>query len=255
MTLHVSNLDQCVVLTLDRQQAMNALDMATLQALEQALDEIEVGKARALLVTGAGAKAFCGGADLKTLRDAPLEERLRFIQAGQAVLTRLERFRLPSIAVINGMALGGGLELALACTFRVAVAGARFALPEIRLGLIPGFGGTQRLPRLIGAAPAMEMITSGRMVESEEAKHLGLIDSILEGDPLQAGAQFAQRFSQHSLRALALARDAVRRAGDLPMQEGLAAEADLIALAFASHDANEGIAAFIDKRPPRFTDK
>src|SRR5947208_148635 len=169
---------------------------------------------------------------------------------GQSVLAKLDQLPMPSIALINGYAFGGGLELALACTFRLAARSARLGLPEIKLGLIPGYGGTQRLPRLIGEARALEMILTGRTVEAEEAERIGLVNRIVEGDLLETGTSFAREMTGYSLPALQLARDAVHRGLAFPLKGGLEIEADLSTLAFQTGDAVEGMMAFLEKRKP-----
>lgn len=173
---------------------------------------------------------------------------------GQAIFTKLDTLPIPSIALINGYAFGGGLELALACTFRLTVRNARLGLPEIKLGLIPGYGGTQRLPRLIGEARALEMILTGRAVDAEEAERIGLVNRIIGGDLLEAGASFAREMTGYSLPALRLARDAIHRGLAFPLKDGLEIEADLNTLAFQTADAVEGMLAFLEKRKPVFRD-
>ena len=171
------------------------------------------------------------------------------------MFSRLTALPMPSVAVINGYAFGGGLELAMACTFRLATANARMGLPEIKLGLIPGYGGTQRLPRLIGEARALEMIMTGRAVKPDEAERIGLINRIVEGDPIEQALAFSREFTGYSLPALGFARSAVLRASDLPIAEGVKIEADLSTLAFRMNDAEEGMAAFEEKRKPEFRDE
>lgn len=254
MSVQLRRQDEFAVITLDRQEALNALSSAVLRELAQAFDQVAGGDARALIVTGAGTKAFCAGADIKELVGRSLSEQRRDAAYGQAVLARLDDLPMPSVAAINGYAFGGGLELALACTFRVAVPSAKMGLPEIKLGLIPGYGGTQRLPRAVGEARALEMILCGRTVEAEEALRIGLVHRIAEGDPVQAAIAFARGFSGYGLPALRLARDAVKRALELPLHEGLMIEADLNTLAFQTKDAVEGMSAFMEKRKPQFKD-
>ena len=254
MSVHLTRQDEFAVITLDRQEALNALSSAVLRELAQAFDQIADSDARALIVTGAGAKAFCAGADIKELVGRNLTEQRRDAAFGQAVLARLDSLPMPSIAAINGYAFGGGLELALACTFRVAVPTAKMGLPEIKLGLIPGYGGTQRLPRAVGEARALEIILSGRTVEAEEALRIGLVHRVAGGDPVQAAIAFAREFSGYGLPALRLARDAVKRALEVPLHQGLAIEADLNTLAFQTQDAVEGMNAFMEKRKPGFKD-
>ena len=169
-------------------------------------------------------------------------------------MAKLDRLAVSSVAVINGYAFGGGLELATACTFRLATANAKMGLPEIKLGLIPGYGGTQRLPRLVGEARALEIIMTGRTVEAEEAARIGLVNRLIDGDPLAAAVAFAREFSGFSLPVLGFAREAVTRALDLPLPEGLKVEADLSTLAFQTDDSIEGTTAFLEKRRPEFKD-
>jgi len=162
---------------------------------------------------------------------------------------------MPSIALINGYAFGGGLELALACTLRLATRTAKLGLPEIKLGLIPGYGGTQRLPRLIGEARALEIILTGRTVEAEEAERVGLVNRVVDGDLIDAGKSFAREMTCYSLPALGFARDAVHRGLSTSRKECLAIEADLNTLAFQTADATEGMTAFLEKRKPVFRDR
>jgi enoyl-CoA hydratase len=160
-----------------------------------------------------------------------------------------------SIAAINGFAFGGGLELALACTFRLATTNAKLGLPEIKLGLIPGYGGTQRLPRLVGEARALEIIMTGRAVAGEEAARIGLVNRLVDGNLLDAAIAFAREFTIYSLPVLGFAREAVTRALDNPISEGLRIEADLSTLAYNTRDAEEGMSAFSDKRKANFADE
>jgi enoyl-CoA hydratase len=234
---------------------MTALSFAILRRLGQMFDEVAAGDARALIVTGAGPKAFCAGADIAELRGRDLIAQKRGAELGQSVFARLDALPMPSIAVINGYAFGGGLELALACSIRLCTPNARMGLPEVKLGLIPGYGGTQRLPRVVGPARALEIILTGRNVDAEEALRIGLATAIVQGDPVEAGLACAARFSTHSLPVMALARAAVARAATLPLAEGLAAEAELSTLAYRLADAEEGMAAFVEKRKPAFRDR
>ncbi len=243
------------LVTLDRPEALNALSFAILRRLGEVFDEVAASDARALVVTGAGERAFCAGADIPELRGRALMAQKRGAELGQAVFAKLDALPMPSVAVIHGFAFGGGLELALACTFRLATPAARMGLPEIKLGLIPGYGGTQRLPRVVGEARAMEMILSGRTLRAEEAERWGLVNRIVEGEPAEAGCVFAAEFTGYGLPALGFARAAVARALDLPLHEGLKAEAELSTLAFRTEDAEEGMAAFAEKRKPNFRDR
>jgi enoyl-CoA hydratase len=254
MAIHMSRIDELALITLDRPEALNALSFALLDDLSRQLDSIASGDTRALLVTGAGDRAFSAGADIKELMGRTLVEQRAGAALGQAVLAKLDQLPMPSIALINGYAFGGGLELALACTFRLAAPSAKLGFPEIKLGLIPGYGGTQRLPRLVGEARATELILTGRTVEAAEAERIGMINHIVEGDLIEAGQAFAREMTGFSLPVLCLARDAIRRAQDLPLYDGLKIEADLSTLAFQTRDAVEGMTAFIEKRKAVFRD-
>lgn len=254
MTVELSYRDDCAILTLNRPAALNALSFAIIGAIGEAIDAAGRSQARALIVTGAGTKAFCAGADIKELGGRDLMAQKRGAELGQAVFAKLDTLPIASIAAINGYAFGGGLELALACTFRLATANARMGFPEIKLGLIPGYGGTQRLPRVVGEARALDMIMTGRTVDAAEAERIGLVSRITEGDAVEAALALARTFTVYGLPALAFARAAVQRALTVPLAEGLKIEADLSTLAFRTADAEEGIAAFAAKRPARFRD-
>lgn len=255
MPVELSRRGACAVLTLNRPEALNALSFAILGEIGEAIDAVAgMRDVRALLIAGAGEKAFCAGADIKELRGRDLVAQKRGAELGQAVFARLDRLPVASVALVNGYAFGGGCELALASTFRLATAQAAFGLPEVKLGLIPGYGGTQRLPRLVGEGRALEMILTGRTVKAEEAERIGLINMLVEGDLLEAGLAFAERFTRYSLPVLDLARRAVQRAGDLPLSQGLETEAELSTLAYGLRDAEEGMAAFDEKRKAEFTD-
>ncbi|MBV8779494.1 MAG: enoyl-CoA hydratase/isomerase family protein [Alphaproteobacteria bacterium] len=255
MTVHLARTDEFALLTLDRPEALNALNCATLRELDSRLDEVAAGQARALFVTGAGDRAFCAGADIKELMGRSMIAHRRGIAEGQRVISRFATLPVPSVALINGYAFGGGLELAMACNFRLALRTARLGLPEIKLGVIPGYGGTQRLARLVGEARALDIVMTGRTVRAGEAERIGLVHRLVDDDLLDAGKVFAREMTRYGLPALALARDAVARALDHPLDDGLKLEADLNTLAFQTEDATEGLTAFIEKRKPAFRDK
>jgi enoyl-CoA hydratase len=260
MVVQLTRRDEAAVIILNRPEALNALSFAILDELAVAFDEVAASDARVLLITGAGDKAFCAGADIKELRNRDLIAQKRDAVKGQTVFCKLTTLPMPSVAVINGYAFGGGLELAMACTFRLATVNARLGLPEIKLGLIPGYGGTQRLPRLIGEARALEMIMTGRSVKADEAERIGLINrvietGVIESDVIEQALTFSREFTCYSLPALGFARAAVTRALDMSLEEGLRTEADLSTLAFRMQDAEEGMAAFEEKRKPEFRDE
>jgi enoyl-CoA hydratase len=252
MAIHLSHHDEIALITLDRPEALNALSFGQLHDLNRILDSIADSAARALLVTGAGDRAFSAGADIKELMGRTLVEQRAGALLGQSVLAKLDQLSMPSVALINGYAFGGGLELALA--FRLALPSAKLGFPEIKLGLIPGYGGTQRLPRLVGESRATEMILTGRTLDAEEAARIGLVNRLVDGDLVETGIAFAREMTGYSLPVLGLARDAIRRALDLPLPEGLKIEADLSTLAFQTEDSVEGMTAFIEKRKPVFKD-
>jgi enoyl-CoA hydratase len=254
MSVHLSYRDDCAVLQLDRPEALNALSFDTIAEIEAALETVASSNVRALIITGAGTKAFCAGADISELMNRTAAAQKRGAEFGQSVFMKLSDLPIASVAVINGFAFGGGLELALAATFRIVTPAAKLGLPEIKLGLIPGYGGTQRLPRIIGEARALEMIMTGRTVGAQEALAIGLANRLTELDPVEAGIAFAREFTGYSLPVLALARSAVTRALDTSLADGLKIEADLSTLAYQTADATEGMSAFLAKRKPAFRD-
>jgi enoyl-CoA hydratase len=255
MMINLSMRGHCALLTLERPEALNALSFGIIRDIGAAFDDVaRMRNVRALLITGSGERAFCAGADIKELRRRALIDQKRGAELGQAVFAKLDTLPVASIALVNGYAFGGGAELAMACSFRLAAPNAVFGLPEIKLGLIPGYGGTQRLPRLVGEARALEIILTGRNVKAEEAERIGLVNAVVEGNLIEAGIEFAGRFACYSLPVLEFARKAVQRASDVPLQEGLRIEADLSTLAYRTADAEEGMAAFEEKRKPVFKD-
>jgi enoyl-CoA hydratase len=255
MAIELSRVEEFALIRLNRPQALNALSFKLVEDLARAIDQVAASDARALLVTGTGEKAFCAGADIAELAGRTLAQTKRGAELGQAVMAKIERLPMPSVAIVNGYAFGGGLELALACTFRLVTPNAKLGLPEIKLGLIPGYGGTQRLPRAVGEARALEMILTAKTLDAQTALAWGLASRLVEGDPLAAGIAFAREFSGYSLPALGFAREAVQRALDTPVHEGLRIEADLSTLAFQTADAAEGMSAFMAKRKPAFKDR
>ncbi|MDH3701908.1 MAG: enoyl-CoA hydratase-related protein [Alphaproteobacteria bacterium] len=254
MEMQLERRDEMAVITLNRPHALNALNSALIRDIGAAIDEVAASDARTLIFTGAGEKAFCAGADIKELLGRSMMDSKRGAEFGQRTFAKLDTLPMPSIAAINGYAFGGGMELALACTFRLATANAKMGLPEIKLGAIPGYGGTQRLPRVIGEARALEMIMTGRAVGAEEAERIGLVSRILDGDAVEGAIAFARDFTGYSLPVLQMAREAVMRAGDTPVDAGLKIEADLNTLAFQTEDMIEGMTAFVEKREAKFKD-
>jgi enoyl-CoA hydratase len=242
------------LLTLNRPQALNALNAATLDELSHAIARVagDAG-ARVLLVTGAGEKAFVAGADITEMQGLSAEQALDFSAAGMRVMHALEALPVPVIALVNGYALGGGCELAMACDWIMASERAVFGQPEVNLGIPPGFGGTQRLSRLVGRARALELVTTARQVKADEALAIGLVTRVIAAAELrEAGLAAARNIAAKAPVAVRLAKQAVQRGQDLDLANACIHETSLFALAFATADQKEGMRAFVEKRAPRF---
>ena len=245
------------VITIDRPDQLNALNRATIDELDQALTEAEADKnVRVLIITGSGAKAFVAGADIKEFADFSTADGKALSAEGHAKLfTHVERMNKPVIAAVNGFALGGGLELAMACHFRVASETAKLGLPEVGLGVIPGYGGTQRLAQLVGKGKAMEMILLGSsgMIPATEALQWGLVNHVVPADQLLSTTlELASKIARNSPTALGAAIRAVN-AGYEPGADGLQREIEEFGKCFGTADFNEGTGAFMEKRKPVFT--
>ena len=246
------------VLTVDRPEKLNALNSAVVNELAQEIGVAEASESlRCLIVTGAGEKAFIAGADIGELATLTPVEGREHSRRGQALLDRLERLPVPTIAAINGYAYGGGLELAMACTLRVASENARMGLPETSLGILPGYGGTQRLARHVGRARALELVlTSEKGLTATEAERIGLVNRVVEpGKALSAALDMARRIAANGPVACRYALEAIRRGLDMPLAEGQVLEATLFGLCAATTDMKEGMRAFLEKRPAKFTGK
>ncbi len=243
-----------LTIAIHRPNALNALNAQIIDEIDKVLTEVKNDNRISLIIfTGTGEKSFCAGADLHELQDLSYFEAKRLLEKGQSVFRKIELLDKPSIAAVNGYALGGGFELALACSIRVASSNAKFALPEVKLGMIPGYGGTQRLPRLIGKAKALELLLTGKRFGAEEAKELGIVTQVVEPDHLlTAAAQLADEILENSQVAISLVLQAVERGLDLSMEHALALETTLDAAAIASEEQREGLAAFMEKRKPFF---
>jgi enoyl-CoA hydratase len=241
------------VLTVDRQEKLNALDGQVIEEIGQALLELESEGPRAIIVTGAGERAFIAGADIRAMSVMDPIEAKRFSEIGHAAMALLDRSPIPTIAAVNGYALGGGCEVAIACDIRIAAENATFGFPEVGLGILPGMGGTQRLPRLVGPALAKELIFTGRRIGAEEARGIGLANRVVgQGEALNAARELAAEISENGPLAVRYAKAATNRALDVDLISGLEFEADQFALLFATEDAREGMNAFGEKRKPRF---
>jgi enoyl-CoA hydratase len=243
--------------TVAREKALNALNRQTLNEIGWALREADGdARVRVVIMTGAGDKAFVAGADISEMVEQGATEARGFAAAGRAVGDVLESMQKPVIAAVNGFALGGGCELALACDFIYASDKAKFGQPEVNLGVIPGFGGTQRLPRRIGQARAMELILTGDLIGAEEALRVGLVNKIVPAAELMNEAKkCAEKIASKGPLAIAYARRAVRKGAELNLPAGNDLEAELFALLFATQDQKEGMRAFLAKRPAKFEGK
>jgi enoyl-CoA hydratase len=246
--------DGIATITFNRPKALNALNGALLGELSQALGEVAANEeVRVLILTGAGEKSFVAGADITELATyGPLQAKA-FAQQGQAIISTLQSLTIPVIAAVNGFALGGGSEMALACDFIYASENANFGLPEISLGIIPGFGGTPRLPRLIGPNLAKEMIFTGKMIPAVEAREIGMVNKVLPSESLmEETLKTARIMASKGKVSLRAAKQSVNRGLTVDLATGLDIECDAFALCMASEDAKEGTAAFLEKRKAAF---
>lgn len=243
-----------VRLTITRPKALNALNSAVLTELESVLTDLEQrDDLRAVLITGDGEKSFVAGADIAEMREKTPEQARAF--AGQALRTikRLETLPVPVVALVNGFCLGGGCELALACDWAVASDNAIFGQPEVGLGVIPGFGGTQRLPRRVGPAMAIDLCTTGRKIDAKEALRIGLVNRVMPQAELEAYAEeLTKQLSGNGPEAVRSAKQAVHDGLDQDLDSALALETSLFALCFAGEEQTEGMSAFVEKRKPNF---
>jgi enoyl-CoA hydratase len=253
--LLVETRDRIARLTVNRPEKLNALSRATLQEMDRAFasfaDDPEV---RVVILTGAGSKAFVAGADIQELAQQSPREGREYARYGQELFSRIENLGKPVLAAINGYALGGGCEIALACTMRFAASTAKFGQPEVNLGIIPGYGGTQRLARLVGRGKAQELILTGDLIDAAEAHRIGLVNRVFAPEELVAGTQaVAETILSRGPLAIRYALEAIRRGLNMPLEDGLDFEATLFGVLCASEDMKEGTRAFLEKRKARFT--
>jgi enoyl-CoA hydratase len=244
------------IMTINRPDKLNALNIATRHEILAAFDQLAADdEVRVVVITGAGEKAFIAGADINEFSGMSAVGQ-RAVMKGRRAFDAVEDFPKPVIAMINGFALGGGCELAMACDIRVASTRAKLGQPEIKLGIIPGGGGTQRLTRLIGEGRAMELTLTGDMISADEAERVGLVNHVYPPEELEAKTiELANKIAEMSPVALAMAKQAVKNAARLDLRAGLDAEVDLFSLCFSSEDKEEGVRAFIEKRKPDFKGK
>ncbi len=255
MSIDVTRDGAVAIVTVNRPEALNALNLETIQELRSALQAVATDDSvRAVVLTGAGEKAFIAGADIKYMSTLTVLEARAWGALGHACASLLESMPKPTIAAINGFALGGGCEMALGCDIRYASTKAKLGQPEINLGILPGWGGSQRLPRVVGLGIAKELIFTGRMVDAAEAARIGLVNAVFEPEELLPKTlELAQQLAGKSPSAMAFAKQATNLALQGSVADGLAQEATLFAALFATEDQSEGMGAFIEKRPPSFT--
>lgn len=245
--------DRIAFITMNRPSALNALDGATLSELDQVLNEVE-GNAdiKGVILTGTG-KAFVAGADISQMAAYDPEQCRAYMSQAQKIFNRMELIEKPFLAAVNGFALGGGCEIAMACDFRYASDKAKFGQPEINLGIIPGFGGSQRLPRLVNPGVAKELIYSGAMIDANEALRIGLVNRVVEGDKLlEIATETMKTIVSKPATALRNAKVAINRGQDTDLYKAIELELELVSLLFATPDQKEGMKAFLEKRPAKF---
>ncbi len=254
MPIQVAQDARVALVTVDRPERLNALNTQSLQELLATFERLASDSSvRAIIVTGAGDRAFIAGADIAEMKDKSPSEALAFARLGQAVCSAIEAAPQPVIAAINGYALGGGCEIALACDIRLASETAVLGQPEVALGVPPGWGGTQRLPRVIGPGLARELIYTGRRVRAEEALRIGLVNAVYPpAELLERARALAAEIARNAPLAVRLSKEAIRRGLDVDLAAGLALEAQAFALAFSTADQREGMSAFLEKRSPEF---
>ncbi|MDO4287835.1 MAG: enoyl-CoA hydratase-related protein [Eubacterium sp.] len=244
------------IITINRPKALNALNSETLQELKELATEIEGRKdVRVVIVTGSGEKSFVAGADISEMvNGTPMEGRAMCLLAHEA-FAKLENMPQVTIAAVNGYALGGGCELSMACDIRIASEKARFAQPEVNLGILPGFGGTQRLPRLVGKGRAKELIFTTDQIDAQEAYRIGLVNKVVPAEELMDACKaMAEKIMSKASYAVSLAKSAINTGMDTDLASGCRFESDLFGVAFSTADKKEGMTAFLEKRPANLTD-
>lgn len=254
-TLLIAEEDGVAVVTINRPKALNALNSTVLDELAQAFDEFTTNDAvKAVIVTGSGEKSFVAGADITQMKDMNVAEGKIFAEKGQNTFLKIEQCPKPVIAAVNGFALGGGCELSMACDIRIASENAKFGQPEVGLGIVPGFGGTQRLPRLVGRGMAKLLIYTGDMIDAQEALRIGLVQKVVAPESLLTEAKgVVKRILKKSSIAVNFAKDAINRGMEMDIPNAMQYEAYIFGTCFASEDQKEGMTAFVEKRKPAFS--
>lgn len=249
--------DAVATVTINRPKALNALNKDTLQEMLVCFEELGRDQSvRVVIITGSGEKSFVAGADISFMQSLDAIDGKAFGRLGHKVMSTIENLPQPVIAAINGFALGGGCELAISCDMRFASDNAKFGQPEVNLGVIPGFGGTQRLSRLVGKGLANELVFSGNMIDAKEACRIGLVNRVIPQDKLmEECVELAEKIASRGPVAVRLCKEAVNNGMEMDLARACAYEGDLFAICFASEDQKEGMAAFLEKRAPKFQDK
>jgi enoyl-CoA hydratase len=248
--------EKVALITINRPDKLNALNKLMIEELKDVFTRLNADEnIFVIILTGAGEKAFVAGADISELNKLGIITAKEFAEEGQSVFNLIEHSDKPVIAAVNGFALGGGCELALSCHFRIAAANAKFGQPEVNLGTIPGFGGTQRLARLINSGRAIEMILTGEMIDANEALRIGLVNHVFQDDLVPKVIEIANTIASNAPIAVKNAIKAIKKSDELPLSAGQLFEASLFALCCGSNDFKEGTTAFLEKRKPRFTNK
>ena len=244
------------IATINRPEALNALNSTVISELEQLIGEVEKDKdLGAFILTGEG-RSFVAGADIGEQKPLDLTQGRKWGQRGSALMRRIEKLEIPTIAAVNGFALGGGCEIAMACDIILASEKAKFGQPEVGLGITPGFSGTQRLPRRVGIAKAKELIFSGKMIKADEAKEIGLVNAVYAPEALMdAAKEMAKSFTKNAPIAVKYSKACIDRGMQMDIDDGIALENELFAMCFATEDQKEGMGAFLEKRPANFQNK
>ena len=255
-TVRYEKQENIAIVTIDRPEALNALNGTVIEELSAVIGEVEKdGTLGCLIITGAG-RSFVAGADIAVQRPMDLTAGRNWGRNGSALMRRIEKLEIPTIAAVNGFALGGGCELAMACDIILASEKAKFGQPEVDLGITPGFSGTQRLPRRVGIAKAKELIFSGKMIKAEEAKEIGLVNAVFAPEELMNGAvEMAKSFTKNAPIAVKYAKACIDRGMQMDIDDGIALENEMFGMCYATEDQKEGMTAFLEKRPATFKNK